>query len=122
MSKRIKDPAVYIWDMITEMDFIERALEKSNIHDEMTSRAVLRSFTVLGEAAKRVNDETKVKTSEIPWQKIIDTRNFISHEYENVNLQKIEGVVRDHFPSLKQALRQLYHQLTGSAYHANDNA
>lgn len=121
MSKRIKDPAVYIWDMLHEIDFVERALHDSSIYDEITSRALLRSFAVLGEAAKRVNEETKAKTPMVPWQKIIDTRNFLSHEYENVNLQKIEQVIKDHFPSLKQALRELYHQLTGSAYHANDN-
>lgn len=120
MSKQPKDPAVYVWDMLHEIAFVERALAKSSLYDEVTSRALLRAFTVLGEAAKRVNEETKARTPEIPWQKIIDTRNFLSHEYENINLQKIEQVIQDHFPALKNALLALYQHLTGEAYH-DDN-
>jgi uncharacterized protein with HEPN domain len=117
MTKQAKDPAVYIWDMLHEIYFIERTLEKGNIYDELISHAILRAFTVLGEAAKRINQATKTDTPHIPWQKIIDTRNFLSHEYEDVNLQKIEQLVQDHLPSLKQELRKLYRQLTGSDYH-----
>jgi len=39
MSKKKKDPAVYIWDMLYEIDFIEQAMERGNLHDLMVSHA-----------------------------------------------------------------------------------
>jgi len=55
MTKKAKDPAVYVWDMLQEIEFIEKAVTQGNIYDPLLSRALLRAFTVLGEAAKRVN-------------------------------------------------------------------
>jgi uncharacterized protein with HEPN domain len=119
MSKAHKDPAVYLWDMLYEIDFVERVLLRESIYDEVTSRAVLRSFTVLGEAAKRVDQQTKAMTPSIPWQRIIDTRNFLSHEYENVNLEKIKLLIENDLPSLQCELRNLYQQLTGNVFSSN---
>ena len=119
MSKKAKDPAVYVWDMLHEIEFIERTVTQGSIYDDLLSRALLRAFTVLGEAAKRVNAQVQEATPQIPWQKIVDTRNFLSHDYEEVNLQKIEGIITDHLPLLKTNLLALYTQLTGTHYHAN---
>ncbi len=120
MSKRVKDPAVYLWDMLYEIDWIAASLHrKEQIYDSILGRALLRSFTVLGEAAKRVDDATKIRSSHIPWQKVIDTRNFLSHEYENVNLERIWDIVDGHLPQLKTDLLLLYKELTGTDYHAD---
>lgn len=61
MSKRPEDPAVYIWDMLHEMEYIERYAVGNWTDDPLISRAMLRCFTVPGEAAKRVDVETKQK-------------------------------------------------------------
>jgi uncharacterized protein with HEPN domain len=119
MTKKPRDPAVYVWDMINEVEFVERALCQGSLYDEMISRAVLRSFTVLGEAAKRIEQEARSKAAHIPWQEIVDMRNVVSHEYEEINLQKIEAIITQHFTSLKNDLLDLYKALTGMDYHAN---
>lgn len=116
MSKMPKDPAVYVWDMLNEIMHVTQFMQNGNIYDPLVSRAVLRSFTVLGEAAKRVDDNTRQMTPDIPWQNIIDTRNYLSHEYEEINLQKTEAIIVDHFPSLEIELKQLYKKLTGEEY------
>jgi uncharacterized protein with HEPN domain len=116
VTKQKKDMASYLWDMLTEIIFIENALKQGTIYDDLISRAVLRSFTVLGEAAKRVDETTRKMAADVPWQKIVDTRNFLSHEYEEINLQKIQEIVDRHLPSLKQDLLVLYKTLTGTDY------
>ena len=119
MNKKRKDPAVYVWDMLYEIEWIEKFVNGGNLYDPMVSRAVLRSFTVLGEACKRIDDEVKTKTSNIPWQKIVGIRNILSHEYEEINLQKIGEIIKDDLPNLKNDLLTLYKTLTGTDYHAN---
>ncbi|MCM0722258.1 DUF86 domain-containing protein [Parabacteroides sp. AM58-2XD] len=44
---------------------------------------------IIGENIKKIdectNGELLLKSSEIPWRKVIALRNFISHEYANVD-------------------------------------
>ena len=119
MTKKPKDPAVYVEDMLIENHFIEEALSVGSLYDATMSRAILRSFTVLGEAVKRIDNTTRKKALDIPWQKIIDVRNLLSHDYEEINLQKIEEIVDNHLPSLKKELLVLYTTLTGNDYYAH---
>lgn len=110
MSKKSKSSDVYIWDMLHEIECIERALERTSLYDRVISRAVL------GTAAKRVDDITRAKASAVPWQKMVDTRNFISHEYEEINLEKIKKISENHLTDLKMNLLALYKELTGTNY------
>ena len=119
MKKKEKDPAVYIWDMLYEIEIIEKAMQTGNLDDVIIGHAVLRCFTVIGEACKRVNDEVKIKNNHIPWQKIVSIRNILSHEYEEINLKIISVIISDDLPALKNNLLILYKTLTGTDYHAN---
>ena len=114
--KKPKRPEVYVWDMLHEIHFIEQHAGKGWREDRLTSYAMLRCFTILGEAAKHVDEATKNGSSYIPWQKIVDTRNFISHDYEDVNLEKIDEIIRSYLPDLKKDLLTLYRTLTGTDY------
>ncbi|MEK6746735.1 MAG: HepT-like ribonuclease domain-containing protein [Pseudomonadota bacterium] len=118
MSKNnIKNPDVYIWDMLFEIGHIEKFMQRGDLHDEMVGHAVLRAFTVLGEACKRIGDDVKQKNQHIPWQKIIGIRNILSHEYEEINLQRIGKIITDDLPTLKIELLLLYKTLTGDDYY-----
>lgn len=118
MNKKEKDPAVYIWDMLYEIEHIEQFMQRGDLRDPMVSHAVLRSFTVLGEACKRIDDDVKLKNQHIPWQKIVGIRNILSHEYEDINLQIIGKIITDDLPNLKTELLIIYKTLTGTDYYA----
>ncbi len=117
--KKKKDTAVYIWDILYEIDCIDKALQLGNLYDLVISRSVLRSFTVIGEASKRVDEAVRIQSPDIPWQKIIGIRNIISHDYDEINLQIIEKIIANDMAILKNNLLRLYKTLTGTDYHAN---
>lgn len=48
--------------------------------DEWTVDAVLRNFTVIGEAARSIPDDIIAAHPDIPWTEIRDMRNIIVHE------------------------------------------
>ena len=69
--------------------------------------AVLRQFTILGEAASRVSPEFQASHPDIPWAKITAFRNIIVHEYPTVNLLRVWEIAQDDLPDLVHVLEPL---------------
>jgi uncharacterized protein with HEPN domain len=49
--------------------------------DLKTVDAVIRNFTVIGEAANHVSEDITASFPDIPWQDMRDIRNILVHEY-----------------------------------------
>jgi uncharacterized protein with HEPN domain len=54
--------------------------------DEWTLDAVVRNFTIIGEAAKNIPEEVKLKYPVIPWLDISDMRNILVHQYFGIDV------------------------------------
>lgn len=75
--------------------------------DRMTQDAVLRNLETLGEAAKRVDEQTRALSSEIPWRKITGLRDVLAHDYLEIDLDLVWNVVSAEIPSLRVYLLTL---------------
>ena len=108
----MKDSRVYI-DLIISacdkvatyvggMDFVQFA------QDDKTQSAVIMQLHVIGEQAKKLDDETRAKIA-VPWAKIIAQRNIISHEYFAIELPQIWDTVMKDVPELAVKLYEYLH-------------
>jgi len=68
--------------------------------------AVLYELAVIGEAATRISQETKLRFPGIPWPIVIGMRNVLVHEYERVNVVKVFDTVRRDLPELVRVLTE----------------
>lgn len=75
--------------------------------DRKTVDAVLRNFTIIGEAARHTPDDVTTAHPEIPWQDMRDTRNVIMHGYFGVNLRIVWDTIHDDLPPLIEPLKAL---------------
>jgi uncharacterized protein with HEPN domain len=103
--------AVYLADMLDSARLICAYVEDHTL-DELESEtllqdAVLRRFEVLGEAARRVSDETQQRFSSIPWQPIIAMRNLVIHQYDAVDFGIVWQTITSDLPPLIRALEQI---------------
>lgn len=71
--------------------------------------ACVMRLQVIGETIKAIDDKTnKTLLSAYPqvaWRKIIGLRNFISHEYANIDYDIIWVVIHKYLPSLKTTIQ-----------------
>lgn len=70
--------------------------EQSELHQD----AVMRPLEIIGEAARRVSQETRDAHPNIPWDQMIGMRNRLIHEYTRVNLTTVWETVQDDLPPL----------------------
>jgi len=90
---------------ITETTFLEQSMVQS---------AVIMQLHVIGEMAKKLDEETR-ETIDAPWSMIIGLRNIISHEYFMLELDGIWKIATSEVPLLEQQLHE-YLQTKGTSY------
>jgi uncharacterized protein with HEPN domain len=98
----------YLLDMMLAGQKIRRFLsgydKQRFVADEKTISAVERQFEILGEAARQVDEATRLKFPEIDFRRIVGMRNIIAHDYENIRVDTMWSAAQKHVPELIQVL------------------
>jgi uncharacterized protein with HEPN domain len=74
---------------------------------EMALSAILREIGIVGEAVNALPDELTAKRPEIPWRQIAGMRNFLVHEYFNLDNAIVEDVIKNDLEPLAVAVSAL---------------
>ncbi|GBC78259.1 hypothetical protein HRbin08_01746 [bacterium HR08] len=77
--------------------------QNSSLHQH----AIAKALENIGEAARRISDETKAAHPEIPWRDIVALRHHIAHDYFHLDLVRIWQIVQDDVPVLIRLLEPL---------------
>ena len=87
--------------------FVEGVDWETFENDLMRRAAVMRQLEIMGEAARRLSEETRLELSEIPWRQIIGMRNRLIHGYDEVDLAIVWDSVQNDLPPLIAQLEQV---------------
>lgn len=109
MSQR--DHKLYIEDIITSMEKIEKYIKGLNQADftsnDQVFDAVIRNLEVIGEAARNIPESIKEQNINIPWNKMIGLRNIAIHEYFGVDADIIWEIITKDLPDTKSQIMKL---------------
>ena len=87
------------------LSFVEGITEESFSKDRMIILSVIKDIEIIGEAASKMSEETKIKNPDIPWKDIIGMRNKLIHGYFEVDIKLVWNTTKNNLPSLLKALR-----------------
>jgi uncharacterized protein with HEPN domain len=91
----IRDCISRIRNYTTGMD------EKGFMQNQLVQDAVIRNFEIIGEAAKKLDEEFRSRYAEIEWKKIAGARDKPIHDYIGVDLMAVWGVLAQILPVLE---------------------
>jgi len=106
----LRDERLYLSEILQAID---RALDYSRagreafMQDARTQDAVIRNITVIGEAVRGISTATRQAHPEIPWGKIIGTRDRVIHSYFRVDLDIVWDIVEHELPRLRHQIAEL---------------
>lgn len=100
---------LYLEDILEATDLIESYIEgvdfKTFKNTPMMSDAVLRQLTIIGEASNHLPEDIKNKI-DVPWEKIVATRNLLIHGYFDIDLKITWDTVSTNLKELKKEIKK----------------
>jgi uncharacterized protein with HEPN domain len=102
---------IFLGDMLNSIKLFEEYIGDNDFKNFKMNRmavdAVIRNFEIIGEAAKNIPLEFQTKYPEIPWKKMYNLRNLISHEYFGIDYEMIWEIVKSNLPQNKTDLERI---------------
>lgn len=93
-------------------DFVADMEQEDFLSDVRTQMAVVMALVLVGEAASRImahHPDFPVEHPEIPWSKMRGLRNFVVHDYYELELPIVLDTVKISLPALISQLDSLRH-------------
>ena len=81
------------------------------IADDMMYYAVVKNIEILGEASNMLTEEFRTQHPQTPWKQVNGMRNYIVHEYFQVDNNVVWDVVTNDLPLLKLQVIQYLTEL-----------
>ena len=77
------------------------------VEDEKTYDAVVRNLEIIGEAAKNLPDDIRLRYRSIEWRKIAGLRDVIAHEYFGIDNDIVWDIIQNKVESLQEEVRRI---------------
>jgi len=81
--------------------------------DDMVSSAVILKIIMIGEAAKNVPEEIRVKYPELPWRDMAAIRDKVMHCYFGIDFEIVWEVVKNQLPKLELKVPKILEDMDG---------
>ncbi|HEX9017823.1 MAG TPA: DUF86 domain-containing protein [Anaerolineaceae bacterium] len=78
--------------------------------DRLLNLALTRLIEIIGEAANRVPESTRVKYPELPWMQMVGARNRLIHGYDSVDLNIMWAIVTNDLPVMIKQIETIMGQ------------
>jgi uncharacterized protein with HEPN domain len=88
-------------------EFVKGKTRSSLDHDRMLVLSLVKEIEIIGEAASKISQETRLQHSSVPWEDIVGMRNHLVHGYYDVDLDVVWDTVTQDLQTLIQLLRPL---------------
>ena len=75
--------------------------------DTMLRFALLRAIEIMGEAASKVSQHTRVATPSVPWADIVSMRNRLIHAYFDIDPEVVWKTATEEIPAILPTLLPL---------------
>jgi len=82
-------------------------------YNELVQAWVVHYVQIIGEAARSITQDFRLRHPEVPWGSMIATRNIIVHHYFDVDVPTVRSVVERDLPDLKRKVEVMLQSFQG---------
>jgi len=114
----MRDPKLYLKDILEAISAIERFVEGLEFEDfkmnDEKSSAVIRKFEIIGEAVKNIPENIKENYPDISWKEMAGFRDKLIHFYFGIKYELVWHTIKNRLPQVKEYLSKILEELEKS--------
>lgn len=111
MKPNRKSDQMYLNDIQMAISTIEKYMQNQTLEvfadDPMRQDAVIRQLELVGEAAGKLSKKFKQEYPQFPARSARMLRNFLIHDYDQIDVETIWYTVEKNIPHLKKQLSEV---------------
>lgn len=110
----LRDDRLYLDQILERIEMTETFTADGRdtfLHSQLIQEAVIRNFEVMGEAVRRLSEQTQQDYPHVPWQRIRGFRNFLIHDYDAIDLHRVWNIVEHALPVLKPQIEAIIREM-----------
>ena len=77
------------------------------LSDWRTQDIIARNFQVIGQAVKDLSQGLRDHNPDVPWRDVARFRDRVAHDYFDLDLGKVWGIIDKDLPSLKKQIERI---------------
>jgi uncharacterized protein with HEPN domain len=106
-----RDEGVFLEDIYESVEKImlyTKELDEQDFYESTEKQdAVIRRLEIIGEAAKKISQQTRDAYPNIPWKEMSGMRDVLIHEYFGVSPSIVWNVIRNELNHLLPTLKEI---------------
>jgi len=88
-------------------EYLNGVTQEQFMKDKQLQDAVARRLEIMGEAVKNIPRSLKIKNKQVDWFEISRFRDFITHAYYEVSLNRIWETLQKRIPAIKESMKDI---------------
>ena len=115
--KRDKERLEHILDAIKVIENGLATYSKEELLDTpLFYYGLVKQVEIIGEAARMLTDDFKNANQDVPWLSIANMRNFLVHEYFQVDSEVVFSVIHNEIPELQNHISRYLSEIDWEAW------
>lgn len=87
--------------------YVSGKTKEDFLRDSLCQDAIIRRLEIIGEAARRVSEQTRESLPDLPWPGMIGMRNRLIHRYDDIDMVVVWDTVCRDMPPLIACLEKI---------------
>lgn len=98
----------HILDAIRRIEEYTQGIEEEEFYrNYLVQDGVIRQLEIIGEATKKISQETRENNSHIPWNDIAGMRDKLIHDYFGVDIEQVWLTAKNDIPILQTEIEEV---------------